>query len=111
MGHKVAGSRSRAARKAGESWSRRSVRNQYTTRGFPIVGLQRCNLGLTDLNKNKYSLSRPWEFHFLKTLSEALLLLSEGSFEPSEVHDVRTPATRKFLLRKLRLAHGYGGER
>ena len=37
MGYRHSGWRSNAAFRAGESWSRRSVRNQYITRGFDMV--------------------------------------------------------------------------
>ena len=39
MGYRADGFRSRAAASAGESWRRRSVRNQYRTRGFDLDGI------------------------------------------------------------------------
>jgi hypothetical protein len=37
--------RSRAAFNAGESWSRKSVRNQYITLGLPIINFRRYETG------------------------------------------------------------------
>ncbi len=78
MGHKTSGSNSKAAFKAGESWRRRSVRNQYITRGRPIVILH-CLA------------ARTWSEGSIYTYNDNYAV-SEPRVTGHEVHDVKIPA-------------------